>query len=83
MKIIDKRVIKQAFERLEEKSEILAISKKYKNILVSLIDSSDIKYPMKPRLVGRGLCNLMADLDNPLTESKLDKDLLNLLLQQH
>lgn len=37
--------MKQAIEKIEEKSEIIVISNKYKDILNNLIDSSDTDFP--------------------------------------
>lgn len=69
------------FKGLEEKTEILAIPKKYKNILKDLINISNIKPPIMLKPVDKRPRNVMANLENSptkpeldnLTESQLDK----------
>ena len=41
---IKKRVFKEAIREKQEKSEILSISNKYKNLLEDFVDSFNIKY---------------------------------------
>lgn len=43
-----KQIFRQAIRRIEKKSEIMTISKKYKGTLNNLIDSSDIELLSKP-----------------------------------
>lgn len=56
----------------------MAIFNKYKNNLNDLIDSSDIKFPDKPRLINKALGNISRSKSKLIkTKSELKKDLLD------
>lgn len=64
---------------MEEKTEILAISNRYKDIFENVIDNLNIKPLDMPRPVNKKLYNIMPDSKNPLTKPKLKKKFLNKL----
>ncbi len=65
MAMLKKRVFKQAIMRGQEKSEILSIPNKYKDILEDLVDSSDIKHPAIPRQINLPSNDIPSSKDNP------------------
>lgn len=77
MAIFRKQVFKQAIERAEGKTEIIAILNKYKDTLKNFIDSSDIELLNMPRPVDKKLSNVMPGFENLSTEPKLDKNILD------
>lgn len=60
------------FGKTKEKTEILVIANRYKDTLKDLIDSSNIESLIILRPVGKKLCNIMANLKDPSTESELN-----------
>lgn len=63
---------------MEEKTEILLISNRYKNTLKNFVDSLDIESLDMPRLVDKGLRNVILNFEDLLTEPKLDKKFLDM-----
>lgn len=57
----------------------MTICNKYNNTLEDFIDSSNIKLSNMPRPIDKRPCNIMSDFENPSTESKLDKNILDKL----
>lgn len=79
VKILKKQVFKQVITNKEEKTEIIAILNRYKNILEDFVDSSSMEPPNMPRLVIRKLSNIMPGFEDPLTKRKLDQKFLSKL----
>ena len=66
--LLRKKVIKQAVGAAGQKSEILAIPNRYKDILDDLVDSSDLNHPEMLRLNGQRQYDPtpnLGDNDNP------------------
>lgn len=55
----------------------MVILNRYTDIFEDLIDSSDIELPNMPKAVDKGMRNVMPSFEDPLTESKLDKNILD------
>ena len=67
--LLRKKVIKQALGGVEQKSKILAIPNRYKDILDDLVDSSDLEHPEMLHPNGQRQRNStpnLGDDDNPL-----------------
>lgn len=77
MAILKKQVFKQTIKGEEKKTKIIAIANRYKDIFDDLLDSLDIKPLNMPRLVNKRPCNILPNSKNPLTESKLNKNILD------
>lgn len=75
MVILGKQVLKQVIREVETKTEIMVIPNRYKDTFNDLIDSSDIKPLNMPRLVNKGLHNVMLSSENPSNRPKLDKNI--------
>lgn len=82
---LQKQVFKQEVGEAEGKSEITAISHKYKNTLNNFIDSSDTESSdrldslNRPGLIDKGLCNVSWSRGHSptfLEEDYFDKDIL-------
>ena len=71
MAILKKPVFKQAIEGEQERSEILSIPNKYKNILEDLIDSLNIERLAIPKQI-----NLPSN-DISTSDPEVDNNLLN------
>lgn len=75
MVILRKYVFKQAISGVEEKTEIMAISNRYKNILENLINSSNIKPSNMLKPVNKRPLNIMPNFKDPPIEHELDKNI--------
>lgn len=77
MAILRKQVFKQAIGGPEGKTEIIAISNRYTDTLVNLIDSLDKEPQNMSRPVDKGSRNIMPNSEDSLTEPELDKNISN------
>lgn len=77
MIIFKKQVFNQAIRGVKEKTEILAISNRYKNILEDFVNSLDIKLSNMPKLINKEPYNIILGFENSLTKLKLDKNFLD------
>ncbi len=73
MAMLKKRVLKQAIGGEQEKSEILSIPNKYKDILEDLVDSLDVEHPAIPRQIDLPSNNIPGSKNNP-SNPKMDDD---------
>lgn len=58
---------------MQERSEILSILNKYKNILENLVDSLDIKYPAIPKQINLPSNDIPGSKDDS-SDFKIDND---------
>lgn len=74
---LTKKVLKQAIGEAKRKTEIMAISNRYKDTLKNLIDSLNINPLNILKPVNKKSCNVMLGFKDPLIDPKLDKNISN------
>ncbi len=81
MVIFKKRVFKQTIRGKQERSEILSIPNKYKNILEDLVDSLDVEHPAISRQINLSSNDIPSSKDDP-SDFQIDDDFLDRLQGQ-
>lgn len=82
MAIFRKQVLIQEIKMIEGKTEIIETFNRYKDTFEDFIDSLDIELLNIPKLVDKGLYNIMLNSKHLPTKLKLDKNILDGSKQQ-